>query len=661
MVDTTLGSLTLSGSESFPTERYGSVKPPGGDDNSSIFDYSSIANGIKSFQSAMGWNDSRNPENEREQMSYIEGGREDASLISEVVPISTYTSGSMSETFDFAIDTLRDSQSSYTRRQQLASNSRSSVMKASEKQGKGANNKKNVNDLKGQGKQLRGRSREARGVDGVSVGRSLSMESNGPPVLDRFSRSRSRSLESRGVDRYARGRSKSLESREGPDSSPPRKKKNAAPRVSKPPKAPTSVTSSKPPAPKKKEPLRQRKSSDFERADSQVASTVLSETSEPSPRRRRAASQGDKPRRSQEKKSVRSDASRGVRSFWSMSIGGRSRQQPKKRMSGRENKKPSNGKKLSNETKLANPQVNSKGARHQDSLDEPHSATRKINKKSAQNQNHKPNRSIASGSTIQTMKSKGSACQSASQQSSASSWIGTITDTIESWSKREPKLSMAAYEDTRLGDLNVPPTRVRTTRRLEIAEESTVVESRGRAASFDSDSLTNSVSFQLTTTSEIASVASDRWTQGAADAQRSLEGTSSRAWTEIVKSAEIIAHHYQVALLDANNSARLREEKKFRDALHIFRLHAHRLKMSDRELFAAIREDPSVLNDYSTFDDDDTLDALGDLWEGFGNSGLDRYVEAVERILRCGAVRDDPYDVGSQSRSGSRMRRLTAE
>ena len=110
-------------------------------------------------------------------------------------------------------------------------------------------------------------------------------------------------------------------------------------------------------------------------------------------------------------------------------------------------------------------------------------------------------------------------------------------------------------------------------------------------------------------------------------------------WGEIIDTARIIARHYEVELLDKCSSARRTEKKEYRRAMALFRRHAKELNMLEKDLFAVVQEDDSVVNEQLTFDES-TTDGE-DSWAGLGafDNSLDRYVEAFEGMctkLRCG-------------------------
>jgi len=217
----------------------------------------------------------------------------------------------------------------------------------------------------------------------------------------------------------------------------------------------------------------------------------------------------------------------------------------------------------------------------------------------------------------------------------------TFLDSVfEAWNAKDSKESMANYEDSRLGDTSVAPERIRTIRRLEIAAKNERCRYEPTARP-----VPDSVSFEFTL-SEDHSDETTLDNQTNAKADLSVIDSVADDWAEIVDAADVISRHYEVDLLDETMTKRRKEHRAFRKALETFRGHAKRLNMDERELFAAVREDPSLLNDHSTFDEDETIDHLDPLLMGIGadlDEGLDRYVEAFEGMIlsgiRCAPVR----------------------
>ena len=117
------------------------------------------------------------------------------------------------------------------------------------------------------------------------------------------------------------------------------------------------------------------------------------------------------------------------------------------------------------------------------------------------------------------------------------------------------------------------------------------------------------------------------------------DGLDSYDWGEIIDTARIISRHYEVELLEKCSSDRRVERKEYRRAMALFRRHAKELNMLEKDLFAVVQEDESVVNEDLTFEES-TTDGE-DSWTGMGafDNGLDRYVEAFEGMcakMRCG-------------------------
>jgi len=117
------------------------------------------------------------------------------------------------------------------------------------------------------------------------------------------------------------------------------------------------------------------------------------------------------------------------------------------------------------------------------------------------------------------------------------------------------------------------------------------------------------------------------------------DGLDSYDWGEIIDTARIISRHYEVELLDKCSSDRRTERKEYRRAMALFRRHAMELNMLEKDLFAVVQENESIVNEELTFDES-TTDGE-ESWTGLGafDHGLDRYVEAFEGMcekMRCG-------------------------
>jgi hypothetical protein len=217
----------------------------------------------------------------------------------------------------------------------------------------------------------------------------------------------------------------------------------------------------------------------------------------------------------------------------------------------------------------------------------------------------------------------------------AGSWLGSLTESfIAPWgTKKEQTQSMADFENERLGDMERPPDRIGNSKRLESAHEGDTTGVFSPVDAYELGALTDSVSFELTIDSGddddfgTEGEASSMWTDSMTSAYVSGTGTKNEAWGEIVKSASIIARH--VGGAEARDPASYRGNKEFENALLAFKAHARRLKMGEKELYAAVRDDPSILNQ-STYDSGDTLDAL---WSHVGER-LTTTLIATLKLLR---------------------------
>lgn len=228
------------------------------------------------------------------------------------------------------------------------------------------------------------------------------------------------------------------------------------------------------------------------------------------------------------------------------------------------------------------------------------------------------------------------------------SWL---VDVVGHWQhNKEDQPSMADLEDQRLGDLDDQPTRTGTTKRLEAAFDPKQDDSYFEPVStFGLGTLTDSVSFDLSeedTDREVtAKAAADAldiisgdtdslWTEGMTAEYGSKGGTpDNRAWMEIVKAADILSRYY----FDGNQEEELLDEQtysKVRSALSTFTAHAARLKLNEKALFAAVRDDPSALESTRTFDDDGGMSGI---WSQIGrplDKYIDSYVEAFEAVFK---------------------------
>eukprot|EP00934_Nitzschia_sp_Nitz4_P008863 Nitzschia sp. Nitz4//scaffold181_size46380//35649//37583//NITZ4_007184-RA/size46380-processed-gene-0.29-mRNA-1//1//CDS//3329539531//8853//frame0 len=607
-----LDAFALSASGSFPSERYEEFPTQKDyDDNKSILDYESIATGLKSLQRSMGWYDGRDDDNEKEDTRYLQRA---SSTLSDME--SEHDSD---DDEDEESVWSEDSFPSTIASEELNEETRS-TSRVEKKKPKG---KSSLMSLKSWG---RGNKKSNLVTQPTRTNKSAPRTS--APALDGISRGQVGSVASSRRSRRSQQRESNLECRDSPPTIASGRRNEAS--------KSTTRTSSTPKHPVAKNSLtRQPKHTETESVYSSASTAKDSRVKD------RKSSKG----------------------LWSMSFGGRSKQSYKKRMSKAHEKESKKLPEASNEENSARPPV-------------PVKSKDVSNKSNKPRQSSKPNeqKTVASKRSKASSKSEAPFNLQILDTQDSASWLGALADKFETWSKGEHRPSMADFEDNRLGDLRVAPKRTGTTRRLEIAEENATLDSLDRILSNDSDSLTNSMPFQLSE-SELDSIASDSWdngtrgtrgtretrgtkvtwatkdskgtrgtretrgTMGTMDTKgtlRTLRSTNAQAWKEIVECAEVIAYHGQCDRLNIRLSTR--EKQKFRRALEVFRDHAERLKMSDRELFTAIRDDPTVLNENSTFDDDETLDYL---WEGLGfDDGMDRYVDAFEGMLQCGAGAD---------------------
>ncbi len=229
------------------------------------------------------------------------------------------------------------------------------------------------------------------------------------------------------------------------------------------------------------------------------------------------------------------------------------------------------------------------------------------------------------------------------EDSADRSILDSFYDAFATWNAAQSKESMAAYENIRLGDADVSAGKLSSTRRrLEIAPEKMGNDELQQLSqvspAFDRQQGNNDIDGEDTETK----------------AEMTIVDSVAEEWEEIIDAAAVIARHYEVDWLDESDSIRKKENKDFREALKTFKEHAKRLNMDHQELFAAVREDQSDLNDYSTFDEDSTFHYLGNLWAGLVpgvDAGLDRYVDAFDGMM-------DRFRCGTSRRNGSKINSL---
>lgn len=230
------------------------------------------------------------------------------------------------------------------------------------------------------------------------------------------------------------------------------------------------------------------------------------------------------------------------------------------------------------------------------------------------------------------------------------SWL---EDIVGHWKHgKEGQPLMADLEDQRLGELDDRPPRIGTTkRRLEAAFDSTQDEAYFQPVSeFGLGTLTNSVSFALSVEEmdredidtvaaaasalDIISGDSDPlWTVGMTNEYGSKGGTAgNQGWTEIVKAADILSRYYFDGNQEEEESLGEHTFAKVRSALSTFKDHAARLNVTEKALFAAVRDDPSVLESTRTFDDDDG--GMSGIWSHIGRP-LDKYIESYAKAFEA--------------------------
>ena len=203
------------------------------------------------------------------------------------------------------------------------------------------------------------------------------------------------------------------------------------------------------------------------------------------------------------------------------------------------------------------------------------------------------------------------------------SWLIALT---ESWAtpwyrKVQPSVTMADLEDQRLGDNYLPPDRVVNTRRLE-AGENIYQPKMTQFEPVDPDllgSLTDSVSFALSTdhrvkTGGVNTDSASDWDEATPkkDAPRS-RGRGDN-WREIVEASDVLARH---GFYERRGDYSLRKNAKVTSAHKTLRQHAARLNLKERDLYSALREDPSFFLSAASFESRSSLALLWDhVWKG---------------------------------------------
>jgi hypothetical protein len=237
------------------------------------------------------------------------------------------------------------------------------------------------------------------------------------------------------------------------------------------------------------------------------------------------------------------------------------------------------------------------------------------------------------------------------QQGNESQWLGAITDSfVTPWSLKKKESNMADFENDRLGEDDAKSVR---RQRLESAHEVVQETNFLPVQSHDLDSLTNSVSFELTTIgSETEGSKSLNWGPLMRREYLNQNGRLNSAWTEVAESAAVIARYVEDP--EGHDSVVSVDEKEFRQAVTTFREHARRLNIGEKRLYATVRDDPSIL-EASTYDNQ-TLD---EMWLNVGRTidqRIDSYVDAFEDVFNRVQTFNDAHSCAPISIKDDRRR-----
>ena len=211
------------------------------------------------------------------------------------------------------------------------------------------------------------------------------------------------------------------------------------------------------------------------------------------------------------------------------------------------------------------------------------------------------------------------------EASDDASWLGSFTEGfVQQFGANEPHQSMADLED-----LSV---QIERTQRYESANETG--ETGYFTPSNPSDSLTNSVSFKLSSIGDNGDTGSQGedslWTESMAGAYRSENGNTNEDWDEIVRSTDVVARLVEDGSIQ-RAPGRFHQDEEAMHAVSTIRSHADRLNMRERELYAAVRDDPSLLNGSTYYDSDgeslDSLDSIDYLFRPLDDR-IDNLVDA---------------------------------
>ena len=192
-------------------------------------------------------------------------------------------------------------------------------------------------------------------------------------------------------------------------------------------------------------------------------------------------------------------------------------------------------------------------------------------------------------------------------------WLPALT---ESWAtpwhrKVQQSTTMADLEDQRLGDVDIPPDRFVKLTRLEAASDNC----QSKTAYFEPvdpellGSLTDSVSFALSTERRGKTDSASDWDEVVPKMNAPTSHGRGDGWRQIVEASDVLARY---GYYEKRGDYSLKKNEKVASAHKIMRRHAARLNLKERDLYSALREDPSFFLSAASFESRSSLALLWD-------------------------------------------------
>ena len=192
-------------------------------------------------------------------------------------------------------------------------------------------------------------------------------------------------------------------------------------------------------------------------------------------------------------------------------------------------------------------------------------------------------------------------------------WLPALT---ESWAtpwhrKVQQSTTMADLEDQRLGDIDLPPDRFVKLTRLEAASDNC----QSKTAYFEPvdpellGSLTDSVSFAVSTERRGKTDSAIDWDEVISKKDAPTSHGRSDSWRQIVEASDVLARY---GYYEKRGDYSLKKNEKVASAHNIMRQHAARLNLKERDLYSALREDPSFFLSAASFESRSSLALLWD-------------------------------------------------